>query len=186
MKKYIFHLAIAFTAIFGGILASACSDNVDELVLQLIEANKSKDYEKAQKIAEKACKKGSDYGCYHAGGLLGVKKEFKKAMAYHEKGCNMNTKQWSGRCCSELGAIYLESLDFAERDTAKAMELFEKGCELGYGYACYSAAAKYKLGLSAPVDESKFLEYVRKACDLGERLGCLQYNMHTRLMKKKD
>ena len=81
--------------------------------------------------------------------------------------------QWSGRACTEAGAIYLRGLDVAERDTAKAEDYFEKGCTLNHGYGCYSAAAKYILGQTAPVDEAKFREYLQKACNLGEELGCI-------------
>lgn len=173
MKKFISAFVLVFTTLLGCFIISACSENVDDLVIKLTEAVKSNDNKKAQKYAEKACNMGSDFGCYHAGGQHEIKHDYKKAIFYFEKACNMKTMQWSGRACTEAGAIYLRGLDVAERDTAKAEDYFEKGCTLNHGYGCYSAAAKYILGKTAPVDEAKFREYLQKACNLGEELGCI-------------
>ena len=130
MKKFISAFVFAFTTLLGCFIISACSENVDDLVIKLTEAVKSNDNKKAQKYAEKACNMGSDFGCYHAGGQHEIKHDYKKAIFYFEKACNMKTMQWSGRACTEAGAIYLRGLDVAERDTAKAEDYFEKGCTL--------------------------------------------------------
>ena len=47
MNKFISVFAIAFTALLGGSIISACSENVDDLVIKLTEAVKNNDNKKA-------------------------------------------------------------------------------------------------------------------------------------------
>ena len=73
----------------------------------------------------------------------------------------------NGLACAKLGALYQLGKDILP-DTKKALELYEKGCELGDGFSC-ATAGSYLL------EEKKFKEayaLFEKACKIGDSLGC--------------
>ena len=73
----------------------------------------------------------------------------------------------NGLACAKLGALYQLGKDIVP-DGKKALELYEKGCELGDGFSC-ATAGSYLL------EEKKFKEayaLFEKACKIGDELGC--------------
>jgi len=54
----------------------------------------------------------------------------------------------------------------------RAVEFYQKACDLGNGSACRKLAWMHARGLGTKADSSKAYEYLKKACDLGEEEAC--------------
>ena len=174
MKKIILSAAFAFTALLGGLTITACSEeSVDDLLVLFSNAFRSGDIEGAKKYVEKACNKGSGFGCYSMGELLIREEKHQQAVHFFEKGCKLN----SGDACTELGVVHFKGLGI-EQDKPKAVELFEKACNMDEGMGCYLIGGLYKLGDGVPLDEKKAEEYFFRSCKLGLPEGCEIYQQY--------
>ncbi|EGK8009228.1 sel1 repeat family protein, partial [Campylobacter lari] len=60
-------------------------------------------------------------------------------------------------------------------DNFKAVELFQKACDLNDGLGCDNLGVMYVNGSGVRKDLSKALEYFGKACDLKYDKGCQNY-----------
>lgn len=175
MKRFIISAAFAFTALLGGLTITACSDeSIDDLLVLYSNAFRSGDMEGAKKYVEKACQKGSNFGCYSMGALLIREEKYQQAIPFLEKGCQMN----SSDACVELGVMYIKGLG-TEPDKAKAIGLLEKSCNLDQGMACYLIGGLHKLGDGVPLDEKKAEEYFFRSCKLGLPEGCVIYQQYS-------
>ncbi|WP_291951219.1 tetratricopeptide repeat protein, partial [Campylobacter sp.] len=62
-----------------------------------------------------------------------------------------------------------------KKDNFKAVEYFEKACELDNGRGCYNIGIMYENGKGVKKDIPKALEYFGKTCDLRIDKGCQAY-----------
>ena len=62
-----------------------------------------------------------------------------------------------------------------KQDYKKAMELYQKACDLGGADACYDVASLYLEAKGVEQNFKTAKEYFGKACDLGDQFGCDDY-----------
>ena len=72
----------------------------------------------------------------------------------------------NGLACAKLGALYQLGKDILP-DTKKALELYEKGCELSSKEACSGAG-----GIYVSSDKEKARTLLNKSCELGDGFSC--------------
>ena len=72
----------------------------------------------------------------------------------------------NGLACAKLGALYQLGKDILP-DTKKALELYEKGCELDAKEACSGAG-----GIYVATDKEKAHALLNKGCELGDGFSC--------------
>lgn len=68
--------------------------------------------------------------------------------------------------CAKLGALYQLGKDILP-DPKKALELYEKGCELGAKEGCSGAGGMY-----VATDKEKARALLNKGCELGDGFSC--------------
>jgi TPR repeat protein len=73
-----------------------------------------------------------------------------------------------------------------KQDYFKALEYFQKACELNSGGGCSNLGVAYKHGNGVKQDYFKAVEYYRKACDLKNKLGCENYAKLKKMTLKKE
>lgn len=179
MKKFIFNAATALAAMFGCIIATACSESVDDLLIEQDRAIRNYDFEKVRITSEKLCKKNNSLGCYMYGGLLAKGKNYRQALIFLEKSCKLNHMG----ACAEVGIYYLHGVGGTPTDTTKAYEHFKKACNLSdtwidgdsrmnLAVACYVTGTQYISGSGVPVDNETASQYFTKACSLGLQQAC--------------
>ncbi|NLC27539.1 MAG: sel1 repeat family protein [Campylobacteraceae bacterium] len=61
---------------------------------------------------------------------------------------------------------------YKNRDLEVALKYYETACDKGVGEACYRVGEMYDIGLWVLADESKALNYFKKACNLKYDKGC--------------
>ena len=76
--------------------------------------------------------------------------------------CDANDAQ----ACARAGALYQLGKDILP-DPKKALELYEKGCELGAKEACSGAGGMY-----VSSDKEKARALLNKSCELGDGFSC--------------
>ena len=72
----------------------------------------------------------------------------------------------NGLACAKLGALYQLGKDILP-DGQKALELYEKGCELDSKEACSGAG-----GIYVSSDKEKARALLNKGCELGDGFSC--------------
>ena len=72
----------------------------------------------------------------------------------------------NGLACAKLGALYQLGKDILP-DTKKALELYEKGCELASKEACSGAG-----GIYVSSDKEKARALLNQGCELGDGFSC--------------
>lgn len=121
----------------------------------------------AKKIAS-AC---GQLAIYYTLGL-DVPEDKKKAMQLAKPGCDAG----DALSCYAVGGL-LET-DGKPADEAKALELYEQACTGKASEGCAELAAVYMSGrTSKGPDGAKAVDYLKKACALGDRTSCLQVPM---------
>lgn len=58
------------------------------------------------------------------------------------------------------------------QDGVRAVALYERGCDVGFGQSCFNLALDYQEGKTGDPNESKATLFFEKACDNGEAKGC--------------
>ncbi|WP_019002798.1 tetratricopeptide repeat protein [Succinimonas amylolytica] len=121
--------------------------------------------------SEKACNLGDKDMCYmvaqsYADGTLS-EKDTKKALHYHEKGCELN----SGASCAAAGVMYISGKDGIEKNPKKSLVFEEKGCSLNIGVSCYGAGSIYLVDNQ----KEKAIASFEKACNLDIGDGCKMF-----------
>lgn len=111
----------------------------------------------------RACERGAGGGCFNAAlnGLKLKSAEPAKAAALYQKGCDLDSEI----SCTNLGLMLLRG-DGIEKDTARAMTLFTKGCDGGDPWGCLDFANQ--VTKSAPKDAFALF---RKGCDMEPKDG---------------
>ena len=184
MKKSIhaiFAMAALLSSLSGMLTITACSDGLDNLLVQLKEAIRNYDLDKAKVLSEKACDKNSDFGCYVYAGLLAKGNDYHNALKMLEKSCDLNHKGG----CAEAGLYYYYGAYGTTPDTLKAMEYYKRGCDIdgndpnadvdykqNIAIGCYRVGSQSRFGKEKPIDEKNANKYYEKACKLGIEYAC--------------
>jgi hypothetical protein len=115
-------------------------------------AESKTDMRKAVDLYEQACAAGEIDGCAMAAYWYGlakarIPKKMARAMDLNTKACDAN----NGMACTNLGIDYYNGIK-GHRDLAKAGELLDKGCKLGFAYGCEALKkVRWDLALDASV-----------------------------------
>ncbi len=64
------------------------------------------------------------------------------------------------------------AIEAIKQDYFKAVELYQKACELDNGNGCANLGVMYKDGTGVEQDDFKAVEYYQKACGLDNGIGC--------------
>ena len=78
------------------------------------------------------------------------------------------------RCYRHIGAIYDNGYG-VNQNYQKAVELYQKACDLGDASAFCNLGVMYDNGQGVNVDKQKALQLYKKACDMGDEKGCKNY-----------
>ncbi|GAC1351454.1 MAG: hypothetical protein NVSMB1_04650 [Polyangiales bacterium] len=73
--------------------------------------------------------------------------------------------------CRSLGYMH-QTGSGAPIDTAQAMALYEKSCELGWAGGCTDVGFLFHRGVGRPIDESQALRWFHRGCEEGDATGC--------------
>jgi uncharacterized protein len=135
-----------------------------------------KDPNKARTFFEKGCRLGNSYACSK------VRPEAVNVSAAQER-MNMEAdcNDGLGVGCGNLAHRYLEGRG-AEKNRARAVELFEKACALGFPPSCEQLGTMELAGRHA-LRKARAADYFKRACDRSwpagcERLGSLLWANH--------
>jgi len=130
-----------------------------------------------------SCDKGDARACYDLGERLEagryILRDRVRAAQLFEKSCNGGV----GNGCSSLGVMTLAGgrpqnnssggkKGKAKPDTAEAISLFRKGCDIGGTKACTRLGGFYRKGIRVVRDDAQAAALFRKACDAGDFVGC--------------
>ena len=110
------------------------------------------DAQKARSQWVKSCEMGINEACYN---LRCLENSFLQT----------GFKSLSNGTCVQLTQIYA-GLNYPKNDYQRARAYYEKGCDLGYGIACYLLAYLYDEGLSVPKNAQRARNYERKGFEL--------------------
>ena len=91
----------------------------------------------------------------------------------------INTKDLQkikARCYRHIGAMYHYGYG-VNQNYNKAVELYQKACDLGDSGAFNNLGVMYKNGFGVNQDKQKALQLYKKACDLGNETGCKNYRI---------
>jgi TPR repeat protein len=131
-----------------------------------------RDPAQARELFKLACEKGDGEGCGEFGKVLmqgtdGTKDE-NKAVAYFQQGCDKN----DGASCVAYAHVLAEGRIFQKKDTAGALALYAKGCELGFAPGCAEQAEFLRQGIGTVQDNERAVKLYREACNKQVALGC--------------
>ena len=88
--------------------------------------------------------------------------DFKLAVEKFDLACKANEKLG----CELLGMMYQVGKNLT-KDNQKALEAYQKACELGSAKGCAGVA-----GLNVGIDDVKAQEFFKKACELNDKHSC--------------
>jgi TPR repeat protein len=127
-----------------------------------IEAN-TKD---ATDLAKKACDAGLDLGCTQY-------RDYRYRLWDEKRASKFATQceGGDGKSCYLAGRAFNYGVNFS-RDSSRALELLEKGCELDYYPACENAGIYYAKGYGTRTNPQKAAEFYKRACDGGTGHAC--------------
>ena len=98
---------------------------------------------------------------------LGVKQDYKKAIDYYKKACDMGDTG----ACNNYGGMFYDG-EGVEQNYTKAVELYKKACDMGSETACSNLGARFYHGEGVEQNYTKAAELFKKACDMGYSLSC--------------
>ena len=126
-----------------------------------------KDDERAFRYMKSACLQGDAASCAKAGAMLeagiGVTADLTDAAALYGKACEAD--EASG--CLRLAQLHNSAQAFPE-----ALQAATRGCDLGEGLACASAAMAHLRGRGVDADPKEAMALFERACKAGYRDGC--------------
>lgn len=139
----------------------------------LLENGKS---EKAKLAAARGCEKGRITSCSLQGDILLAEEKFAEAALVLTPACESKTAL-DGIACPGAGeAAYLAS------DPAKALRLWNRGCQLGNKVSCYFSGKAHRLANRL---QDSFIS-LKKACDAGVIGSCSELGITLALDGKFD
>ena len=121
------------------------------------------------KALKDSCKKGNGRSCYKIGDRYRIiELDTKGAIPYYQKACDDN--YLAG--CNAAGILTQRTGKQYSPQWKTAAKLYTKGCDLKDHVACYNLGKlKYDEGR-----QSASKKYFKIACDLGNPVGCSQYD----------
>lgn len=142
------------------------------------------DIAKARELYKAACDEGKAYDCTR---LARTYLDSKRTLEERKTGADLMAKMcdeakpekedkrgWPNRhACSSLAMHYLGGR-LLPPDQAKAIELLQRGCDLGEDRACRSLGNEYAEGDKLPINPKQALELLEKACELDDK-NCDDY-----------
>ena len=114
---------------------------------------------------EDLCSKGNAYACLQIGERYRIlDKDFKKALVYYIKACDGGDMEG----CTNGGVVLLMKGTPYSKQCKQARKMLDKSCEAGEDPACFNLGTlNYKEGR-----QKKAIKYYKKACDMGNQVGC--------------
>lgn len=97
-----------------------------------------------------------------------LKGDMKNAIPYLTKLCNNGTGSIS---CDALAECYRNG-NGIEKDSNKAIKLYQSACEKNYGPSCYALASMYANGEGVNVDYAYAGQLIEKSCAREFPLAC--------------
>ncbi|GAA7576604.1 hypothetical protein ckin37_09460 [Helicobacter pylori] len=146
--------------------------NPKELIFSGITIYTDKNFTRAKKCFEKACKSNDADGCailreaYSKVILKGSAREsIEKALEHTAtaKACKSNDAEK----CKKLAEFY-----FKANDLKKTLKYYSKACKLNNAEGCMLSAAFYDGVIKGFKKDKKAFQYYSKACELNEALTC--------------
>lgn len=108
------------------------------------------------------------------GMFFSLPKDTSKSVEYFTKACDLN----DFGACSALGNVYVIG-EIVRRDNNKAFELFTKAANGGDAGGYSGLASAYKFGSGGVAQNTAYAkELYGKACDLGDKISCLEYSSY--------
>ncbi|EMG99003.1 Sel1 repeat protein [Helicobacter pylori GAM121Aii] len=170
VKKAVFRvLCLGALCLCGGLMAE---QDPKELIFSGITIYTDKNFTRAKKYFEKACKSNDADGCiilreaYSKVILKGSAREsIEKALEHTAtaKACKSNDAEK----CKDLAEFY-----FNANDLKNALEYYSKSCKLNNVEGCMLSATFYNDMIKGLKKDKKDLEYYSKACELNNGEGC--------------
>ncbi len=122
------------------------------------------------RLSKAACN-AHPYGCMRYGYLLsqglGVAKDARAAVVFHEKGCEGDQSQ----ACFNLALAYQQGKGL-ESDPARAFDYFARACGLDNGPGCDAAGLMEVRGAGTGKNEEAAAEKFSRGCNLGAAGAC--------------
>jgi TPR repeat protein len=126
---------------------------------------------------ERACELTSSKGCaalgfYYVRNSVPDKTRALQAVTVLDKAC----ARGDGPSCAAVGTMYEKGEPMAnlERNTTRAVESYERACQLNGMYGCVELAKLYQDGVGdVPADFERATELYTTACDAENPVGCM-------------
>ncbi|PUD68006.1 sel1 repeat family protein [Helicobacter pylori] len=164
VKKAVFRvLCLGTLCLCGGLMAE---QDPKELIFSGITIYTDKNFTRAKKYFEKACKSNDAEKCKKLAEFYFKANDLKKTLKYYSKACKSNDADG----CAILGDIYHNGVGVT-KDFKKAFEYSAKACELNDAKGCYALAALNE-AKGVARDEKQMTESLKKACELGLKEAC--------------
>ncbi len=142
-----------------------------EPLLRLIPNEQSRSNARASVECELAKKADR---CEQAASVHEAAKEWKLAVGFHEKGCELG----SGKSCERLGALLLGA-EGTKPDPERARLALQRACEAGTAAGCRKLARGLSDGSLGAPDQARVLQLYGKACDLRDGESCASVGILT-------
>lgn|GEM_PF-2691783 len=119
---------------------------------------KGRDFSKAFRFFNEACRLGEGRGCYYMGRLS---TNAPVRIHRYEEAC----EKGYAAACTEVGAIFLQGREVPP-DYTRAFAYAMRGCRGYDAMGCDFVSTMYRFGLGRPVDVEKSERYLQKAADI--------------------
>lgn len=132
------------------------------------------DHERATYFYRRGCNAAFGLGCtllaqaYAKG--LGVAQDEPRAVEILQLACRASTMA----ACSDLSSFYFLGTGGLERSDEKGIDLLTRACDHGHTSSCFVLGLRYRKGISVPKNESRAMQYLKVACDGGDKTACEQ------------
>ena len=127
-------------------------------------------YKKAAELYERACVNGDALGCENLAILYengkGMPEDMQKSVDYYDRACSFGLAS----SCAHLGLLYE-----LEANYVYAVIYYQNSCDAGGAAECVKLGTMYYTGAGASQSEERAVKLFKKACELGDALGCKNY-----------
>jgi uncharacterized protein len=140
-------------------------------------AGVTRDLGRAAELYARGCEKGSSDACFFLGTAYdtgqGVAHSAVDAARSYERSCELNDPDACGMAANYFddGSIDCD-VDKARTLRLRGVELYEKQCDAGMDWGCWSAATDLDIGLGIPEDRPRAIALLRKGCERNGRYSC--------------